>query len=1129
MQAKAGHDQLLKVIRSVRRRWRLRVALRGIAIVLGAGVLVFLVSTFGMDRFRFSPGAVIAFRIFAYLALVGLAVRFLVLPLLRRVSDQRVALYLEEHEPSLGARLLSAIEFGRADSDSTQVYSAALVGRLVENALEQCAAVDYGRRVEARPLTRSTGLLAGTSLAALTLLLLAPPFVRHSTPYLLPWGGVSPENPYSILVTPGNAKVARGAELKIVAQLQNFSSDKIEIAVQSGTASDWERFPMTLDEETGTYWFFLFDLQAQAEYLVESSGVRSPLFRVDVVELPYVEQLTLEYHFPAYTGLQPQKQEDGGDIAALKGTEVHLFVTPTVPVVGGAIVFEDTDTIPLTAGAEGTLTGQLTVQTDGLYRIVFETADGDQVVGSPEYLVDVLTDQPPYVSFGKPGRDIKVTNIEEVFIEVEAEDDYGVRSVELVYSINGGTEEKVWLYQGRGTRKEISAGHTFYLEEIELEPGDFVSYYARASDDNGVTGRQLSTTDIYFMEIRPFDRKFRQADQSGGGGGAGGFDSSLSRRQRDVIAATFKMVRDRDKYVDKEYNENLATLTLVQGRLREQVEALVARIEARGIVDLDPSFKTISEALPAAAEAMREAEGLLGERQPQPALAPEQRALQQLQRAEAAFREVQVAQGEPSGGGGGGPMAEELAELFELELDKQRNQYESVQRDRQQQANEQIDETLQKLQELARRQQQENERLRARASDARSQAGGGGGSQRQLAEEAEELARKLERLAREESRPELNRSARQLREAAEDMRRASASKGNAGVAEGNAALDRLKEARRQLDSNRSAGLQREVEEALRRANRLAQEQREVLDEVERLSEAAAGRGERLRRLIERKEEMAREVAELEGEIEKLARESRREQRDASRKLQEAARSIRDSKLTEKIRYSRGVVQQRSDDYVRNFEEQIAQDIDTLREKLGSARAAIGETKEQRLARTLDETRDLARSLESLEERTGEQAQAAQPGESGGAEGSEAAEGAPRNGGGRVSEDTSDGFPGFSPEETRQFQREFGERRSTAERLRESLRGEGVAAEELEGIIQGLRRLENRQAYGDPRGLAELQAAIIRELKDFEYRLSRRLGEQGERELLLTGSDEVPPGYRELVEEYYRALAGQGRR
>ena len=59
---------------------------------------------------------------------------------------------------------------------------------------------------------------------------------------------------------------------------------------------------------------------------------------------------------------------------------------------------------------------------------------------------------------------------------------------------------------------------------------------------------------------------------------------------------------------------HLATLALAQGRLREQVEALVARIQARGIVQLDSSFQAIIEALPLAAEEMRVAEGLLGER-----------------------------------------------------------------------------------------------------------------------------------------------------------------------------------------------------------------------------------------------------------------------------------------------------------------------------------------------------------------------------------------------------------------------------------------------------------------------------------------------------------------------------------
>ena len=1125
MRSRTGHDELMRVIRSVRRRWRLRVALRGAAIILGAGLLVFLISAYGMDRLRFSPTAVLAFRVFAYVTLVGLTIRFLVVPLARRVSDERVALYLEEHEPSLEARVLSAVDLGGLDKAASEGFSRALVNRLVENAVENCAAVDFGRKVEARSLARSSGLLAGATLAAVAVLLLSPSFLRHSAPFLFPFSGAAVDNPYRIEVMPGNTRVAKGAELRIVALLHNFDADEVEIAVQRGQQGEWERFPMVLDEETGEHLVFLFDLEEQTEYFVEASGVRSQLFRIEVTELPYVQQLVLEYHFPAYTGLSPRRQEDGGDIAALRGTEVLVFVIPTVPVAGGAIVIDEQDSLPLTRAEDGTLTGALQVVSDGLYRIVFESFDGDRVIGSPDYLIDVLSDQPPYVAFSKPGRDVKVTNIEEVFIEVEAEDDYGVRQLQLVYSVNGGPEQTLELYSGR--RKEVSAGHTFYLEEIELEPGDFISYYARASDDNRVSGRQVATTDIYFMEVRPFDRTYRQAEQSGAPGGGGGFDSSLSQRQRDVIAATFKMVRDREKYSRDEYEENLATLALAQGRLREQVERLITRIQARGVAQMDSSFRTIAKALPLAVEAMQEAEKLLGERNPDEALPPEQRALQQLQRAEATFRESQVSRGTTSGGGGGQAEADELADLFELELDKQRNQYESVQRERQRRLDDEIDETLQKLQELARRQQQENERRRARASRSQNQSGGGSGSQRQLAEEAEELARRLERLAREKSLPELNQTARELREAAEEMRRAAANSRNSSGAGGNAALERLREARRLLDENRSAGLQRDVEDALRRANRLAEEQRDVTRDVERLAEGGGAQRERLQRLMERKEEMATEVADLEAQLDRLARDSRREQRDASRKLQEAANGIRDDKLEDKIRYSRGVVRQRSPEYARNFEEQIARDIEELREKIEEARSAIGETKEQRLARTLDQTRDLVRSLESLEERTQQQSEGAQ--QQSGREGrqGEAGEGEQRGPPQTASADNPDGFPGLTDGDIRQFRREFRERRAEAEEVRRQLEREGLDTGELDRIVERLRRLERERPYGDPRGLAALQAEVIQGLKEFEYVLRREIGGGQARDLLLTGSDEVPPGYRELVEEYYKSLAEEG--
>ena len=106
----ATHDELIRVIRRVRNRWRMRVALRGAAIVLAAGLLAILISAYGMEHFRFSAPSVVAFRIFAYVALLGLTVRFLMLPLSRQVSDERVALYIEEHEPSSEAVILSAVE-----------------------------------------------------------------------------------------------------------------------------------------------------------------------------------------------------------------------------------------------------------------------------------------------------------------------------------------------------------------------------------------------------------------------------------------------------------------------------------------------------------------------------------------------------------------------------------------------------------------------------------------------------------------------------------------------------------------------------------------------------------------------------------------------------------------------------------------------------------------------------------------------------------------------------------------------------------------------------------------------------------------------------------------------------------
>jgi hypothetical protein len=977
---------------------------------------------------------------------------------------------------------------GPAASDSV---SPALLDRIVARAVERLAGVDGGRRIERPTLQRSGGVLAAVAAVSLGAWLLGPSPVRTGLPFVMSPFGNAAASPYAIDVEPGDSTAARGADLRIRALLRNFTAEEVTLVLRPRGAEEWDRVTMQRGDDGEGLEYLLFDLRDTTEYFVTAGGVRSAVYRLAVVDLPYVQTLSLLYTFPAYTGLEPVREEDGGDIAALVGTRVEVQVTPTIATAGGALLI-GADTVPLVPGAT-TLDGTIEVRASGSYRVLLAAPDGRLVPASPEYFIDALDDQPPLVRIGTPGRDVSVTSVDELFAEVSAEDDFGLRRVELVYAVNGGAEVTRELYGGRGLRKEVTAGHTLYLEEMSLVPGDVIAYYARAADAR--RGGEPAVTDIYFVTIRPFDRRWRAADERGtmaGQQGGGASPGELSNRQREIIAATFRLVRDRARFEEPEWRDNLGTVTLMQGRLREEVETLVRRFETRGVAELDTTLATVAEALPLAAAAMTEAEERLGRRLADSALSPEQRALQQLQRAEAAFRERQVQLGQQGGGGGGGgeaASAEELADLFDLEMDRLRNQYESVERGQQQQAEQQVDEALEKLRELARRQQQENERRRAQAAgDANA---GGTAGQRRLADEAEEVGRRLERLARERDNPELSEAARRLQDAANAMRRAAA--GQRGAAQGEAAAEQLREARRRLEQSRGAAQERDLQDALRRAERLVEEQQDVRERLGDLPADSAGRQSAVRQLSQRKEAMAEEVDQLESELDRMARDTHGEQPEASERLRAAVKDIRNKRLQDKILYSRGVIAERSSAYAEAFEESIARDLDALRDGIADAAGRMGEPEGQRRERALDRARDVARALESL----GERAQEGTGADSG---------------------------RGLAPgDRGRQLRGELRRRAGELRELGRDLERDGVDARALEEIARRLDRVDATGPAGTPRGLDQL-AEAIQALKDFEFALRRQVVADSAVPPVLTAGEDVPPEYRALVEEYYRRLA-----
>ena len=129
---------------------------------------------------------------------------------------------------------------------------------------------------------------------------------------------------------------------------------------------------MAVGSESGRHEIFLFDLDEATDYYVESSGVRSPVYRIDVADLPYVQRIDLEIRYPAYAGLSPATIEDGGDIAALRGSQVTLTILPTLAVTAGRLIVDGEEPAPLEPLPDGRLSGALRVQRQGYYRIELE-------------------------------------------------------------------------------------------------------------------------------------------------------------------------------------------------------------------------------------------------------------------------------------------------------------------------------------------------------------------------------------------------------------------------------------------------------------------------------------------------------------------------------------------------------------------------------------------------------------------------------------------------------------------------------------------------------------------------------------------------------------------------------------
>ena len=883
-----------------------------------------------------------------------------------------------------------------------------------------------------------------------------------------------------IEVQPGDSAVRRNQDVTLTARTLGFAAREAQLHVRYGVGESWEQSPMQ-PAANGSLGFTLYALREPAAYYVSAGGLRSREYNLRVVDPPRIEQLRLTFVYPAWTGLKPRTQEDGGDIQAVAGTRVRIELRTDTALVSPQLVIDEQGRPLAQQGLASR--GEFTVSEPGQYRL--SARFGAEVLAlTDNFRIAVTPDEKPTVQIRRPGRDYQATSIEEVPVAVQAHDDFRLEALTLHFAVNGGAWQTEALEAGA---PDINAAALLRLEELRqstrapLEPGDIVTYYAVARDHH-----QSVQTDLFLIQVQPFDHRYTQSQAAGGGGGGGGGeeDGKISARQREILMATFNLARDAQAGTQDSarVNDNATLLADLQNTLAEQARTLVERAAARALTGSDANVTRFIKQLEEATQAMKPAAERLTRLDLQSALSDEQRALQHLLRAEATFRDIQVASqsARQAGGGARGQAGRDVAEMTELELDLDKNQYETQAQLPAAAASQTEDESLRRLRDLARRQEQLARDQARKAATPEAQRW----QQEQLRREAEALRQQLQQLAQQPSQGSQSPGQGQAQQGAAADALAQVNEAIRSMREGRAGAERsLNQARERLERGRQEAQGERFDSLARNASELLREQQR--SEAALRAAVAGGRNltfDRAGELAERKRALQEQLEQLQGQMQAARQKGAERAPDAASRVGAAARKLDEDGTAARLARSALEIDRGRSAPALARDGLITEALQGLQRELGEAARVAAAEGGQGGGEQAADPQELLAELGSLR-------QTLQPGAPGQARGG--------------------GQQGVGPERAQRLQ-------ALAQRLD---RG-GLAPADVRALQELADRLG--RARGDPMGteyprmqglVDQLELAALRAAAESAKPPAARAG--------LRADD--PAGYRDNVAEYYRRL------
>ncbi|OGL45628.1 MAG: hypothetical protein A2W05_01795 [Candidatus Schekmanbacteria bacterium RBG_16_38_10] len=475
---------------------------------------LFLAATFLLDWSLDLPKEIRIIFLFAgVVVLILILVRYVVYPTTVKITDDDLAIMIEEKHPQLEEGLISAIQLSRevaSDGKYNCFNSPTLIGAVVDSATQSSENINFDSIIVRRNVFNISCIAI---FIIFTFIAFASYCNNYSAIYfsrLIGGGTKWPQQTYLSIEDFKEQKkiVAKGDDLIITAIAKGKIPKRASIYYKFDTGENGKDSMKAINLIEGRFEYVFPKVMGPLNFHVEGGDDVTAIHYVYTLTPPTVENITYLLGYPKYTGLtntSPDKPEEGGNIRAPIGTKVAIKGLCNEEIESAQLTIstnskdsstdDKTTTMKLFPDANGKdkiISGEFyVVNMSSEYTITLKAKNGLSNRDPIRYTIKGVVDNGPMISVKDPTTDEYLTDIAVRPLAIETADDYGILEIALsrkVISQTNATEQVTVFGSQENTPLEyggkfIKTKYALDVSKLNVKQGDVVEYYYRATDN----------------------------------------------------------------------------------------------------------------------------------------------------------------------------------------------------------------------------------------------------------------------------------------------------------------------------------------------------------------------------------------------------------------------------------------------------------------------------------------------------------------------------------------------------------------------------------------------------------------------------------------------------------------------